>query len=180
MSDPPKQDTPDPADTDADHEVVSKSARKRRMDALQKLGESLLTLPVRPLAALPLSDKLREALALAKTLKQGEGRRRQLQYIGKLMRTEQAEQIAIALAGLEDQDRLFRQRFQRLEQLRDQLLSSGDSALQDLLRDHPELDPQQLRQWVRQGRKEAAAGLPPAAQRKLFRYLREHLRDGVE
>lgn len=170
----------DPQDQMADSTsaVVSKSARKRQMAALQKLGESLLDLPPGPLAELPLTEKLREALALAKTLKQGEGRRRQLQYIGKLMRTERTESIAAALAEREDQERLFRQRFQRLEQLRDNLLTAaGDLVLNEVLREHRELDAQQLRQLIRQGRKEAAEGRAPTAQRKLFRYLRDNLHD---
>lgn len=177
MSEPINSDQQDRM-ADAESGIVSKSARKRQMAALQKLGESLLDLPSAPLAELPLSEKLREALALAKTLKQGEGRRRQLQYIGKLMRTEAAEPIAAALAGREDQDRLFRQRFQRLEQLRDNLLAAaGDLVLNEVLREHRELDAQQLRQLIRQGRKEAAEGRPPTAQRKLFRYLRDNLHD---
>lgn len=153
----------------------SKSARKREMHALQTMGEALLDLPASELARIPLSDTLRDALALANTLKQREARRRQLQYIGKLMRTADTEQIAAALAHIEDRNRLFRQRFHHLEQIRDQLVSEGDSALENLLRDHPNLDAQQLRQLIRRSQRETALAKPKTASRKLFQYLRDNL-----
>lgn len=163
----------------------SKSARKREMLALQKMGEALLDLPANELAEMPLSEALRSALTLTHTVKQREARRRQLQYIGKLMRTEDTEQIAAAFVLLEDRNRLFRQRFHRLEQLRDQLIGAGDTALETLLREHPALDAQQLRQLIRQSQREAALDKPvldkpmldkpKTASRKLFQYLRDHL-----
>jgi len=165
----------DDARIEASQRPPSKSARKREMHGLQKMGETLLKLPASTLASLPLSDRLREALALAGALKPGEGRRRQLQFIGKLMRTEETGLIAAALAQSEASDRRFRQHFHRLEQLRDRLLDAGDLELDQLMRDHPELDAQRLRQLIRMSRRETEHNKAPAASRRLFKYLRENL-----
>ncbi|RLA53607.1 MAG: hypothetical protein DRR42_04360 [Gammaproteobacteria bacterium] len=169
------------ADQPSEHEIelddtyISKSARKREMTTLQKLGEDLLNLPADQFSQLPLSNQLREALDLAKRLKQREARRRQFQYIGKLMRSENHQQIAETLARFEDDKRFFRQRFQRLEIIRDKLIEDGDQALNELINNHPELDRQHLRQLIRQARKEIATDQAPAKKRKLFRYLRDTL-----
>ena len=174
MSDQPYKQPSDNPDDDTD---ISKSARKREMTALQKLGTQLLDLPAKQFSHLPLSAQLREALELAKRLKQREARRRQLQYIGKLMRSENLEQITDTLARFEDDNRLFRQRFQRLEKIRDDLISDSDKSMGQLIDNHPELDRQHLKQLIRQARKEKASEkMPPAASRKLFKYLRETLR----
>ncbi len=168
----------------------SKSARKREMTALQKLGESLMELTPDRLAQLPLSKGLLEAFKLAKSLKHREAKRRQLQYIGKLMRAENHGEITAIMTQIDDDNRLFRQHFQRLEKIRDQLIGDDQQALEDLLNDHPELDRQHLRQLIRQIRKQQAtdleatnheSALQKASQkltvlrRKLFEYLRENL-----
>ena len=156
MSDP-SVEKPSGQANPPDNEPISKSARKREMTALQKLGESLLDLPGERLAQLPLSKRLREAFELAKKLKQHEARRRQLQYIGKLMRAENHQEISAVLARFEDDNRLFRQRFQRLEKIRDDLIAD-DNTIEELLGLHPELDRQHLRQLIRQARKALASG----------------------
>lgn len=168
--DPPLEDEPD-----AEVTFISKSARKREMAALQKLGETLLELPASQFSQVTMSDPLRAAIELAKTLKQREARRRQLQYIGKLMRAEDHQQIAATLVGFEDTNRLFRQHFQRLEKIRDALICTGDVAFEQLIDTHPELDRQHLRQLIRQARKEAEQDKPPTTSRKLFKYLRTTL-----
>jgi ribosome-associated protein len=205
MSDPSSKQPRDQP-TPTDNVPVSKSARKREMTALQELGESLLDLPTERLTQLPLSKRLREGLELAKKLKQREARRRQLQYIGKLMRAENHQEISALMARFEDDNRVFRQRFQRLEKIRDDLIADdnisdnivGDNVLEELLRSHPELDRQHLRQLIRQTRKALASEndadsgeahhdkngqkqpsktntKASAKRRKLFEYLRETL-----
>lgn len=168
-------DPPSEYDPDTEVTFVSKSERKREMAALQKLGETLLELPAGQFSQVPVSDPLRAAVELAKTLKQREARRRQLQYIGKLMRAEDHQKIAATLAGFEDTNRLFRQHFQRLENIREALVGPGDAAFEQLVDTHHELDRQHLRQLIRQARKEAEQEKPPAASRKLFKYLRTTL-----
>ena len=166
---------------DSDSEILppSKSARKREMTALQKLGETLMALPADQLAQVPLSKGLREAFELAKNIKQREAKRRQLQFIGKLMRAENHAEISAAMTRMDDDNRLFRQRFQQLEKIRDELIDN-ESALEALLDGHPELDRQHLRQLIRQARKQAsskdqAPEKASAKRRKLFEYLRETL-----
>ncbi len=160
--------------------TTSKSALKREMTALQELGRQLIEMPDGQRAKLPLSDDLREAIALYQRLGQREARRRQLQFIGKQMRREDREAIAAALAGFEQQARHFRQQFQRLETLRDQLILGGDQHLETLLEERPDLDRQRLRQLVRQARQESARGKPPTSSRKLFRYLRDTFEEAGE
>lgn len=171
--------TDDQEDSAAEILPPSKSERKREMTALQKLGESLLELPADWLAQAPLSNSLREAVELAKILKQREAKRRQLQFIGKLIRSENHAEIAAAITRMDDANRLFRQRFQQLEKIRDELLED-ETALETLLEDHPELDRQHLRQLIRQTRKQSSTENPApekssAMRRKLFKYLRETL-----
>jgi len=163
------------ADTDEEGnepEFISKSSRKREMTALQKTGEALLALPAKQFAKVPISPLLREALELAATLKNREGKRRQMQYVGKLMRSEDHEKIAEVLASFDENSRTFRLKFQRLEKLRDELIDGNNDALTNILEQHPELERQHLRQLIRQASKEREQNKGPAASRKLFKYLR--------
>ena len=174
MADQPFEQPADQNQPD-ENAYISKSARKREMTSLQKLGEDLLKQPTDRLSQVPLSNQLREAIDLAKRLKQREARRRQLQYIGKLMRSENHQQIAETLARFENDNRFFRQQFQRIEKIRDELIEGGDQFLEELINGHPELDRQHLRLLIRQARKELAADRAPAKKRKLFQYLRDTL-----
>ena len=153
-------------------EFISKSARKREMTALQKTGEALLALPAKQFAKVPISDLLREALELAATLKNREGKRRQMQYVGKLMRSEDHEKIAEVLASFDENSRTFRLQFQRLEKLRDELVEGNNDTLTNILEQYPELERQHLRQLIRQASKDREQNKGPAASRKLFKYLR--------
>jgi len=162
---------PEPPEEEA---PKSKSALKREMTALQKLGEELVELPEAKLAKVPMPEQLEDAVMLARRLKNREGKRRQMQYIGKLMRTIDSDAIRQALEQFHHESVAFRQQFHKLENWRDRLLAEGDGALQDLLHDMPELDRQHLRQLIRQAQKEASQNKPPAAARKLFKYLRDN------
>lgn len=156
-------------------EGPSKSAIKREMTALQKLGQALMELPDGQLAQIPLSEEIIESIKLYKRLNQREARRRLLQLIGKQMRREDTVQITAIMERFGLQDQQLNQHFQRLEHLRELLIRDGDSALGSLLDEHPDLDRQLLRQLIRQAQREASEHKPPAASRKLFRYLREHM-----
>lgn len=169
-----RKEESDDNELDSD-EGPSKSALKREMTALQKLGQELMELPDGQLAQVPLSDEILESIRLYKRLHQREARRRLLQLIGKQMRREDVEQITAVVAGFSLQDQRLNQHFQRLEKLREVLIRDGDSALAKLLDEHPHLDRQLLRQLIRQAQREASTQKPPTASRKLFRYLREHL-----
>lgn len=155
-------------------EGPSKSAVKREMTALQDLGTRLTQLPESQLKQMPIEDeRLREAVDLARRIKHRSGLRRQLQYIGKLMRSIDPDPIIEAFARIDGQHQDDKARFHRLEAMRDDLLKRGDKAMDSVLAAYPDADRQQLRQWIRQHQAETKAEKPPTSARKLFRYLRE-------
>ncbi len=156
-----------------DVDKPSKSELKRQMLALQKLGEQLLTLPRGELDRLALPDQLVDALLLAQRIKSREGRRRQLQYIGKLMRTIDAEPIQRVIEQRETGHREKNQQFHALEQLRDTLIAGDNADLDQALTSYPHADRSRLSQLVRTARKERDREQAPRAARKLFHYLRE-------
>lgn len=157
-----------------DQERPSKTALKREMEALQKLGTRLVGLSNADLARVPIDDPdLEEAIATARRLKSREGLRRQMQYIGKLMRRIDASGIEAALLEQERGQKALAKRFHELEELRDTMLEQGPSSVAAALQRFPNADRQRLRQLLLQAGKEQAANKPPAAARKLFRYLRE-------
>jgi len=151
----------------------SKSALKREMHALQELGEALVALSDGELNHIPLEGDLAEAIHTARRIKSREGLRRQLQYIGKLMRRTDTEAIAAAYQDLQNGHQQRNQQFHELEQWRDALVERGVDAMTEVLERFPDADRQHLRQLITAAGKERAAGQPPAAARKLFRYLRE-------
>ena len=152
----------------------SKSALKRQMTALQKVGEELVGLSDRELEKIPLaSEPLRQAILEARRIRSNNARRRQLQYIGKLMRKVDAQPIENALKALHQHRQGKTDRFHDLEKLRDELLAEGPSGLEQVLQRFPGADRQHLRQLLRQQQREQLQQKPPAASRKLFKYLRE-------
>lgn len=151
----------------------SKSQVKRELHALQELGERLTTLKPDLLARLPLSDALRRALEDAPKHKAHIARKRHIQYIGKLMRDQDIEAILALVDQLDASTRQYNERFHALERWRDRLLEGSDAALDAFFTEYPESDRQHLRQLTRQAQHEAAQNKPPAAARKLFKYLRE-------
>ncbi len=163
----------DLADGDAP-EPISKSQHKRDMAALRDLGASLLDLPQARVDALPLSEKLAGALRDARRITSHEARRRQVQYIGKLMREQDPAPIRAALAEAAGQSAAARARQKRLEQWRERLVRD-DAALTEFAGEHPAADVQVLRTLIRNARREIAGAHPPRAQRELFRVVRELL-----
>lgn len=151
----------------------SKSAVKREMQALQELGEALVELPDGELATIPLEDPLLEAIHTARRIKSREGRRRQLQYIGKLMRKIDVEAIHAAHQDLLHGRQLHNRQFHELEALRDRLVTTGPDSIGEVMERYPVADRQHLRQLIVAARRERDANQAPASARKLFRYLRE-------
>ncbi|SDB32813.1 ribosome-associated protein [Pseudidiomarina indica] len=157
-----------------DDEFVSKSELKRAAEAQQQLGEKLVELPEGKLAKIPLDDDLLEAIRLAQRIRgTREGFRRQLQLIGKLMRSRDIAPIEQALAELEQSHHQQNALFHQLEKQRDAILAHGDDAIQAFIDAYPKADRQRLRQLYRQATKQAEQGKPPAAQRELFKYMRQ-------
>lgn len=153
----------------------SKSQLKRDSAALQDLGAELVEMSKSKLAAIPLDEDLREAIALAQSIKAHGGRKRQILYIGKLLRGIDATPIREAIAKLDQTDAASVAHLHRLERWRERLLSEGDDALTQLLGEVPAADSQRLRQLIRNAQQEHAAGKPPKSSRELFKYLRELL-----
>lgn len=164
-----------PKEQAPEEEPKSKSALKREMTALQKIGETLVDLPSSQLAKISMPELLEDAIMLARRLKNREGKRRQLQYIGKIMRNIDSDAIRQRLDSFNHQSQAYRQQFHRLEQWRDRLIADGDQALDELLKESPEVDRQHLRQLIRQAQKEISQSKPPAAGRKIFKYLQENI-----
>jgi ribosome-associated protein len=140
---------------------------KRESTELQKLGEDLLTLRVELMTRLALPEKLTEAVAEAKRISNFEGKRRQMQFIGKLMRKLEASQldgIRTALMEQHTPSALETQTLHQAEMWRDRLVSEDD-ALEQWITLSPSTDSQQLRALVRQARKDAKPEKPGAAVR---------------
>ncbi len=140
---------------------------KRESTEIQKLGEDLLTLRTELLTRLQLPEKLVEAIAESKRITNFEGKRRQMQFIGKLMRKlepEQHEAIRVALVEQHTPSALETQTLHQAEMWRDRLLADDD-ALGQWINLSPSTDSQQLRALVRQARKDAVPERPGEAQR---------------
>ncbi len=160
---------------------VSKSERKRQMRALQGLGERLVALPAAELAKISIDDdRLRDAIDTARRITARGGLKRQLRFIGKLMRSIDPTQIANDLAALQQRTAERAATFHRIERARDKLRADGDRALGDILAIWPHAEASLLRQWIRQHPKEVARGNERAHSRKLFRYLVELDQSGGE
>lgn len=169
-----------PAAPDADDDAPaderpSKTQRKKASHELQDLGEALVALPEGRVAALALSEPLRDAVAEYRRTRSHEGRRRQLQYIGKLMRGVDTTAIRQAV----DDMRLGRAKdalaLHEAERWRAELLAT-DGAVGDFIARHPQVDAQQLRTLVRNARKDAAQAPEQRsgrAYRELFQFIRQ-------
>lgn len=146
----------------------SKSQLKRDMVALQKLGEALIKLPISQLNEIPIDDQLREAILEAQSLTSHEAKRRQLQYVGRLMREVDSAPIQEALSKLQLHYQKTKQAFHQVEKWRDQLIEGNDEVLQAFFTEHPKADFQHLRQLIRNAKHKKAG-----ADTALFRYLRD-------
>ncbi|NIF22583.1 MULTISPECIES: ribosome biogenesis factor YjgA [Pantoea] len=166
-------DVPDNHEEEDDEIIwVSKSEIKRDAEELKRLGAELVELGKNALDKIPLDEELRNAIELAQRIKK-EGRRRQLQLIGKMLRSRDEDPIRQALDKLKNRHNQQVALFHKLEALRDRLIEKGDDALAEVMGLYPDADRQQLRSLVRNAQKEKAANKPPKSSRLIFQYLRE-------
>ncbi|WKB53982.1 ribosome biogenesis factor YjgA [Eleftheria terrae] len=166
----------DPAEDDLDTRP-SKTQRKKDSHELQALGEALTQLTDDRLAQLEISDSLRDAVQQYKRTRSHEGLRRQMQYIGKLMRHADVEQIREAVAAQQLGRAKDTLSLHRAELWRTELVASDD-AVTRWAAEHPGSDMQQLRSLVRAARKDAAATPEQRngrAYRELFQFIKPHL-----
>ena len=152
-------------------EVISKTKQKQAMLELQALGAALVELPESQLAALPLGDALHAAVLECKRIRSHEARRRQMQYIGRLMREVDAAPIRAAIEAIDSGSAQATAAHRRLEAWRERLVAD-DGALTAFAAEHPGADLQVLRTLIRNSRRELKEGRPPRAYRELFRLIR--------
>lgn len=154
-------------------ELPSRSQLKRENQELRDMGEQLVLLANSQLEKITLDDSLKEAIKEARRLKNLDARRRQIQYIGKLLRKIDITEINYSLEKINHQSQTFRQHFAKLEQWRDRFISEGNDAIEDFIANYPEADRQQLRNLQRQACREKSQNKPSAASEKLFKYIRQ-------
>jgi ribosome-associated protein len=159
-------------DSTPQDDIPSKTRRKQAMHALQALGAELVELPKSRTDEIGLPEALNRALADARRFTAHEARRRQIQYIGRLMRDIDPEPIRTALERFHGKSRAEAARLKMLERWRSRLIED-DAALTEYAAEHAHADIQALRTLIRNARREIAAARPPRAQRELYRVLRE-------
>lgn len=165
-------------DADESDDWVSKTQLKKQSQELKDLGEKLVDLSPAALKQIQLDDELFDAVKHAQTInRKKEGFRRQIQFIGKLMRSRDPAPIVLALNKLKGLHNEANQRFHKLEALRDKLLSGSNDVAHELCQQYQMLDLQKVRQLQRQAKKQAEKEQTPTAARQLFQYLKQQ---GVE
>jgi ribosome-associated protein len=155
----------------SNEEKASKTQRKKQVTALQELGGELVKLSDEQLAAIDLPENLRDAVLEAQRIGSFEARRRQMQYIGKLMRKVDAAPIRAALDALQAGPRREAALHKRADSWRERLLA-GEAALAELAHEYPQADTQQLQTLTSAALRERDSGQPPRAFRALYQALR--------
>ena len=153
--------------------LVSKSQRRRDALELKSLASDLIKLSAARLNRVPLDEDVRAAIIEAREIRSHVARKRQLQYVAKLLRRIEPEAIFQALEEFEGEARQLTGRQHRSEAWRDRLIDHGDPAIGELMNHRANIDTQAIRQLVRNARKENERGKPPASARALFRVLRD-------
>lgn len=158
----------------------SRSQQRRDALAVLALAEQLVALGERELSAIPMPDDLRELVRDSRRITAQIARKRQLQFLAKVMRREDDEVIETIRRALQPQREDARRdtaRLHRLEAWRERLLDESDEALTELIAQYPAADRQKLRQLIRNARSERERQRPPHAFRELFRELKALMRD---
>lgn len=153
---------------------VSRAELKRDAKELHELGADIAALGKKQRNTIPLDDELYEAMQLADRLKEKtEAYRRHLNYIAKLLRlANNLDEITNAYNIIKNKHAQGNVLFHKLEHVRDEMIEIGDSKINELVSEYPELDRQRLRQLVRQAKKEKAANKPAKAYREIFQCLK--------
>lgn len=172
----PSPDDNAPDYDDPGYERPSKTRLKQESHDLQKLGEEIVALSEGQLASLGLEEFLFDAVQQYKRTRSHEGRRRQMQYIGKLMRRVEVEPLREAVAAFQLGRAKDSLALHQAERWRAELIDSDD-ALTRWTSEHPATDLQQLRSLIRAARKDAAAAPEQRsgrAYRELFQFIKTH------
>lgn len=158
-------------------EFFSESRSQNRREALEilALGEKLVDLTPAQLARLPIPEGLLEHIEYSKRITSHGARKRQLAFLAKQMRREEDETLEAIRDALDANSETSRREvaiMHRMERWRERLMAEGDTALAELLNEHPEADRQQLRTLVRNALAEKAKNKPPRAYREIYQVLR--------
>lgn len=156
-----------------DSGIISKSQRKRDANELKSLALRLIGLNASQLAQVPLDEQIREAVDDARQIRSNVARKRQMQYVAKLLRRIDASDIIASIDSFNNESRQITARQHRSEAWRDYLLESGDAALGQLIEHRNDIQAQAIRQLVRNAQRERKTDKPPASARALFRLLRD-------
>ena len=159
-------------DQDYDQQQVSKSQLKRDSAALQDLAAELALLPKTQLSSLSLPEQMFEAVCQVAVMPLKGARKRQLKYIGGLLRKMDVEPILEKLAKQKSQSAHATREHHQAERWRDRLITEGDQALTELVTQLPAANSQQLRQLIRSAKKEAEMGKPPKSSREIYRFVK--------
>lgn len=157
-------------------DFISKSRRKRESHALQDIGEALVELPAEQLARIELPDKLRAAVVEARNITRHEARRRQMQYIGKLMRGIDAEPIRAQVEAIHSPSEQATALFHLAERWRAELLANED-AMAGFAREFPAADIAEVARLVAQAKAERETGRAPKFFRELFHCVNALVQD---
>ena len=164
----------DAHDNNHDDDIVSRSQQRRDALAIFDLADQLANLSNSQLSALPLTDELREAVEDTRRIKSHVARKRQTQYLAKLLRRDEESVEALRRAMEHDKADARRETaaLHRIEQWRERLIDDGDAALGELIELCPTADRQRMGSLVRQARTEKLQNRPPRAFREIFQELK--------
>ena len=157
-------------------DFISKSQRKREMTALQELGEALVKLSPDQLARVDMPENLRDAVMECRRFTKHEARRRQMQYIGRIMRDLDADPIAQQVAQIHAPSRAHTAVFHRAEEWREEILVDP-TAIDRFVKEYPGTDAHDLRSFVGKVQVERSAGKPPKHYRELFHFINKILQE---
>jgi ribosome-associated protein len=152
---------------------ASKSQKRRDALEVKSLASELIKLSPARLGRVPLDDSVRSAIMEARQIRSNVARKRQLQYVAKLLRRIDPDPIIQTLEDFDGEARQLTARQHRVEAWRDFLLESGDYAVGVLMKDRIDADTQAIRQLLRNAHKETVRDKAPTSARALFRALRE-------
>ena len=159
-----------------DEDLKSKSEIKREMLQLQNFAQKLVDMSKHQRSQLPLSDDLKADMVLADKIRnKHEALRRHIRHIAKVLLETDLGPINQAIDVMANKHQQATAKFVRLENIRDQLIEQGNTAIENILSENVTMERQKLRQLVRQASKEKAAEKPGKYYQELFNYVKQHL-----
>ncbi len=154
-------------------EKKSRTLVKHEAENLQRLGESIVNFSKDQIEGMSIPGKLKEAVIAAKSMKKFGARRRQLQYIGSIMRDTDTDAVIEAVKKISMGRDIAVRKFKKLENWRDNLVCGPDCFVEKFIQLYPAADRQHLRILIRNAKKEIKNNLSSKSSRSLFKYIRK-------